>query len=71
MCHYDGWDHVHKNGLGIGSCRQKCSVHGAEIIWEPGGDDKPTIHGRWYCPKCQEQLMQALDNIEKKRQSSK
>lgn len=50
---------------------KKCSIHGVPIIWEDGGDDKPTIHGRWYCPKCQQRLMEALDKIEQKRQISK
>lgn len=38
-----------------------CSEHDVALIWEPGGDDMPTIHGRWYCPTCQEALMAALD----------
>jgi len=38
-----------------------CSEHGDALIWEPGGDDMPTVYGRWYCPSCQRQLMAALD----------
>lgn len=27
-----------------------CSEHQVPLIYERGGDDMPTIHGRWYCP---------------------
>jgi hypothetical protein len=38
-----------------------CSLHGDEIVVEEGGPDKPTLHGRHYCPSCQESFMRALD----------
>jgi hypothetical protein len=38
-----------------------CSEHGDVLIWEPGGDDMPTVYGRWYCPSCQRRLMAAFD----------
>lgn len=38
-----------------------CNQHGDPIITEAGGGDMPTIHGRRYCPTCQEALMAALD----------
>ena len=38
-----------------------CSMHGDLLIWEEGGPDKVTLHGRWYCPTCQESFMRALD----------
>lgn len=38
-----------------------CIIHGDELIDEPGGVDMPTIHGRRYCPTCQEELFKALD----------
>lgn len=38
-----------------------CYVHRVPLVHEPGGDDMPTIHGRTYCPKCNERLMRALD----------
>lgn len=40
-----------------------CPEHGDELIWEPGGDDMPTIYGRRYCPTCQVLLMAALDTL--------
>jgi len=44
-----------------------CAVHpDAKLIYERGGDDMPTIHGRWYCPECQRMLNEALDAQEKK-----
>jgi hypothetical protein len=38
-----------------------CAEHGDVLIYEPGGDDMPTLYGRWYCPTCQELFMEALD----------
>lgn len=38
-----------------------CAEHDRPALWEPGGDDMPTIWGRWYCPDCQVALMAALD----------
>ena len=39
-----------------------CERHGEWIIAEPGGPDMPTIHGRYYCPTCQAELMAVLDS---------
>jgi len=41
-----------------------CSMHNEPLVWEEGGDDKPTVHGRLYCPKCSESLMRALDDVD-------
>lgn len=30
-CTYDGWDHVHRSGLGIGSCRPAAPAAGADL----------------------------------------
>ena len=38
-----------------------CREHGDSLIWEPGGDDMPTIKGRWYCPTCQTIFMVVLN----------
>lgn len=38
-----------------------CGLHDSPLVWERGGDDMPTIRGRWYCPTCQDMLMEALD----------
>lgn len=39
-----------------------CSEHpNVALIHERGGNDMPTIHGRWYCPACQSLLFAALD----------
>lgn len=44
-----------------------CPTHGLALVEEPGGPDKPTIHGRTYCPTCQEELTAALDEDLDKR----
>jgi hypothetical protein len=41
----------------------RCAEHGDHLVWELGGDDMPTIYGRWYCPTCQELFAQALDQL--------
>jgi hypothetical protein len=40
-----------------------CAEHGDALIWEPGGDDMPTIYGRWYCPACQQAFLAAVDAL--------
>jgi len=48
--------------------KRYCSEHpNTALIYERGGDDMPTIYGRWYCPKCQILLNEALDAQEKKK----
>lgn len=43
---------------------RRCPIHLAEIVWEPGGADMPTINGRYYCPVCQRQMAEVLDRKE-------
>jgi hypothetical protein len=38
-----------------------CATHDEPILWEPGGHDKATIHGRWHCRSCDAAFMEALD----------
>lgn len=45
-----------------------CSIHEDEaLIWEPGGEDQPTLRGRHYCPACQRSLMNALGRPDAER----
>ena len=39
----------------------RCAIQDLELIEEPGGPEMPTIHGRRYCPACQDTLNKALD----------
>lgn len=41
-----------------------CESHGQPLIYEPGGADQPTIHGRTYCPACQDAFVKALDGVD-------
>jgi hypothetical protein len=42
-----------------------CSMHTDQmLVWEDGGPQDITVHGRWYCAKCSESLMRALDDVE-------
>jgi hypothetical protein len=40
---------------------RRCAIHDEPILWEPGGDDRATIHGHWYCPSCSVALWEALE----------
>ncbi len=42
---------------------RRCAEHDEVLIREPGGDDMPTLHGRWYCPSCQERFIEAMDSL--------
>lgn len=42
---------------------RRCDEHDEALIWEPGGDDMPTLYGRWYCPTCQERFMEVLNQF--------
>jgi hypothetical protein len=40
-----------------------CSMHTDQmLVWEDGGPQDITVHGRWYCPECSASLMRALDD---------
>ena len=41
--------------------KRVCAEHGDALVYEPGGDDMPTLYGRHYCPTCQELLFAALE----------
>lgn len=41
-----------------------CAVHGMQMIVEPGGPDATALHGRVYCPGCQDDLNRALDAMD-------
>lgn len=39
-----------------------CSMHPDQmLLWEDGGPQDITVHGRWFCPSCSESLMRALE----------
>lgn len=38
LCSYDGWDHVHPDGLGIGSCERGQIVNGVRAIADQPGE---------------------------------
>lgn len=58
-----GTDGVVRSNVWVTTSDMTCSEHGRPLIWEPGGVDKPTIHGRWYCSECQEKFITALDGL--------
>jgi hypothetical protein len=39
----------------------KCAIHEEPMVREAGGLAMPTVHGRIYCPPCQQELMDAPD----------
>ncbi len=41
----------------------RCFEHGDALVWEEGGPDMPTIHGRHYCPTCQVALGDVLTEL--------
>lgn len=42
-----------------------CSIHtSTQLIVEEGGSDKPSVHGRIYCPRCEIDFNAALDAAE-------
>ena len=40
-----------------------CPTHLIPLIHEEGGPDKPSVHGRTYCPDCQTEFNTALDTL--------
>jgi hypothetical protein len=40
LCVYDGWDHVHRSGLGIGSCDSPEEIAYEELLSRRYADDE-------------------------------
>jgi hypothetical protein len=67
MCHYDGWDHVHPNGIGIGSCSTEPTTAPIRMP-DPGGEPtRPDMRQARNVPPPERSLAQILAEFEKAR----
>jgi hypothetical protein len=38
-----------------------CPIHDRPVVWEPGGDDMPTVFGRLRCDGCDTAFARLMD----------
>jgi hypothetical protein len=57
------WAHVVHPADSHDGRPSRCSFHGTELAWEPGGPTWPTIRGRLFCRDCEVAFFEALDRL--------